>query len=285
MEGVGIEQRAELVKEGEGGRGGVLERQLSSLSLSDSTRETAGTEQEDGSSEENDESADTVGELFVPGPMCSLKDHWERDKEDESIQRWKKQLLGFADFELNDDKIEPDVTVLSLGIVSKGYPEITLQLPLDKKSNDVCFILKEGSNYHLKFTFMVHHNIVCGLSYTNTVWRGGIRVDQTQGMLGTFSPRREPYVNITEEDTTPKGILARGTYTAKTKFMDDDGKCYLEVQYSFEIQKDWKDKKSESFHKVHKKQWLSRSLSHQLNLSYQFSGKQRKQENQQIVDK
>ncbi|KAH9297922.1 hypothetical protein KI387_029604, partial [Taxus chinensis] len=169
--------------------------------------------------------------------------------EDESLQRWKRKLIGFSNLDLNEDKIEPEVMVLYLGIVSKGHSEITLQLPLDKNSNDACFTLKEGSGYHLKFTFTVHHNIVCGLSYTNTMWKGGIQVDQTQGMLGTFSPQREPYVYVTEEDTTPKGILARGTYKAKTKFMDDDGRCYLEVHYSFEIQKDWNDRKSQSLHK------------------------------------
>lgn len=42
-------------------------------------------------------------------------------------------------------------------------------------------------------------------------------VDQSKGMLGTFAPHREPYIHMLEEETTPSGALARGTYTAKLK--------------------------------------------------------------------
>ncbi|PKU75841.1 Rho GDP-dissociation inhibitor 1 [Dendrobium catenatum] len=57
-------------------------------------------------------------------------------------------------------------------------------------------------------------------------------------MLGNFSPQNEPYTYELEEDTTPSGIFARGSYYVKIKFMDDDGKCYLEMGYDFEIRKD-----------------------------------------------
>lgn len=42
-------------------------------------------------------------------------------------------------------------------------------------------------------------------------------VDQTKVMLGTFGPQREPYVQVMNEETTPSGMLARGSYTARTK--------------------------------------------------------------------
>lgn len=42
-------------------------------------------------------------------------------------------------------------------------------------------------------------------------------VDRSCGMLGTFAPRKEPYVHTLEEETTPSGVLARGVYTAKLK--------------------------------------------------------------------
>lgn len=209
---------------------GELEEKLSMVSLNDVDVE----EHEDSSPGEDEE--------FVPGPLFPLKDQLERDKEDDSLQRWKVKLLGCVDHELNEDNVEPHVTVLSLGIMSKGRPEITLPLPLEKNSNDVCFTLKEGSNYCLKITFVVRHNIVSGLAYANTVWKGRIQVDHTQVMLGTFSPRREPYIHIMEEETAPTGVLARGIYTAKTKFSDDDGRCHLEVHYPFEIQKDWRSR-------------------------------------------
>jgi Rho GDP-dissociation inhibitor len=36
-------------------------------------------------------------------------------------------------------------------------------------------------------------------------------------MLGTFSPQLEPYTYLTPEDTTPSGMFARGSYSARTK--------------------------------------------------------------------
>lgn len=42
-------------------------------------------------------------------------------------------------------------------------------------------------------------------------------VDRTKEMLGTFSPQQELYTHEIPEDTTPSGILARGSYSARTK--------------------------------------------------------------------
>ena len=36
-------------------------------------------------------------------------------------------------------------------------------------------------------------------------------------MLGTFSPQKEPYTYELEEETTPGGYFARGSYSARTK--------------------------------------------------------------------
>ena len=36
-------------------------------------------------------------------------------------------------------------------------------------------------------------------------------------MLGTFSPQAEPYTYEGEEETTPAGMFARGSYSAKLK--------------------------------------------------------------------
>lgn len=36
-------------------------------------------------------------------------------------------------------------------------------------------------------------------------------------MLGTFSPQAEPYTHVMEEETTPSGMFARGSYSARTK--------------------------------------------------------------------
>ena len=42
-------------------------------------------------------------------------------------------------------------------------------------------------------------------------------VDNTKVMLGTFGPQSEPYTYVMEEEITPSGILARGSYSSRTK--------------------------------------------------------------------
>lgn len=38
-------------------------------------------------------------------------------------------------------------------------------------------------------------------------------------MIGTFSPQAEPYTHEMPEETTPSGLFARGTYSARTKVL------------------------------------------------------------------
>ncbi|OMO65004.1 RHO protein GDP dissociation inhibitor [Corchorus olitorius] len=64
-------------------------------------------------------------------------------------------------------------------------------------------------------------------------------VDSTKEMLGTFSPQAEPYTHEMPEEKTPFGMFARGAYTARSKFADDDDKSYSEINYTFDIRKDW----------------------------------------------
>ncbi|KVI02271.1 rho GDP-dissociation inhibitor 1-like [Cynara cardunculus var. scolymus] len=171
------------------------------------------------------------------GPKISIKEHLEKDKDDESLRRWKEQLLGSVD--VSQEVEEPDVKILSLSIVSPGRPDIVLEIPESGNPKGLWFTLKEGSKYSLKFSIKVSNDIVCGLKYTNTVWKTGIKVDSSKEMLGTFSPQAEPYTHVMPEEVTPSGMFARGNYSAKTKFLDDDNKCYLELNYTFDIQKDW----------------------------------------------
>ncbi|KAK3032721.1 hypothetical protein RJ639_035165 [Escallonia herrerae] len=173
------------------------------------------------------------------GPQRTLKEHYEKDKDDESLRRWKEQLLGSVDINSVGETMDPEVKILSLAIKSPGRADIFLAIPEAGNPKGPWFTLKEGSCYSLKFTFQVSNNIVSGLKYNNTVWKAGIKVDSTKEMIGTFSPQREPYTHQMPEETTPSGIFARGSYSARTKFLDDDNKCYLEINYTFDIRKDW----------------------------------------------
>ena len=51
-------------------------------------------------------------------------------------------------------------------------------------------------------------------------------MDSTKQMIGTFSPQPEPYILEIAEETTPSGMFARGSYSAKTK-VNSLGHCHL----------------------------------------------------------
>ncbi|KAG0514143.1 hypothetical protein BDA96_10G165000 [Sorghum bicolor] len=214
-------------------------RKLSEASSLCATTNTNGEDDDD----DDDEEEEAPPKDIDLGPRLSIKEQLDKDKDDESLRRWKEQLLGSLDFSTVGETLEPDVKITSLSILSPGRPDMVLPLPLPAEpkssSKEPWFTLKEGSAYRLKFTFSVADNIVSGLRYTNTVWKAGIRVDRTKEMLGTFSPQAEPYTYLTPEETTPSGIFARGSYSARTKFVDDDRKCYLEMNYAFHIRRDW----------------------------------------------
>ncbi|KAL0353282.1 UNVERIFIED_CONTAM: Rho GDP-dissociation inhibitor 1 [Sesamum angustifolium] len=131
---------------------------------------------------EDEEDEDTEAKIEL-GPQCTLKELSEKDKDDESLRRWKEQLLGSVDMNSVGETLDPDVKIFSLAIKSP--------------------------------------------------------VDNTKEMIGTFSPQPEPYKHEMPEEATPSGMFARGTYSAKTQFLDDDNRCYLELNYTFEIKKDW----------------------------------------------
>ncbi|PUZ66831.1 hypothetical protein GQ55_3G371400 [Panicum hallii var. hallii] len=189
--------------------------------------------------EEEEENEEGNKRIVVLGPQVPLKEQLELDKDDESLRRWKEQLLGQVDTEQLGETAEPEVKVMNLTILSPGRPDLVLPIPFQADEKGYAFALKDGSPYSFRFSFIVSNNIVSGLKYTNIVWKTGVRVENQKMMLGTFSPQLEPYVYEGEEETTPAGIFARGSYSAKLKFVDDDSKCYLEMSYYFEIRKEW----------------------------------------------
>lgn len=207
--------------------------------MDDKEKEKDKEKHEGHDAEEEEEDEDGNKRNVVLGPQVPLKEQLELDKDDESLRRWKEQLLGQVDTEQLGETAEPEVKVLNLTILSPGRPDLVLPIPFKAYEKGYAFALKDGSPYSFRFSFIVSNNIVSGLKYTNTVWKTGVRVENQKMMLGTFSPQLEPYIYEGEEETTPAGIFARGSYSAKLKFVDDDGKCYLEMSYYFEIRKEW----------------------------------------------
>ncbi|GFZ10649.1 ubiquitin C-terminal hydrolases superfamily protein [Actinidia rufa] len=174
--------------------------------MTESSLRATGDENEN--ENENENESDVEGKIEL-GPQFTIKEQLEKDKDDESLRKWKEQLLGSVDINSIGETPEPEVKILSLAIKSPGRPDIFLPVPESGNPKGLWFTLKEGSRYSLKFAFQVTNNIVSGLKYSNTVWKTGVKVDSTKEMLGMFSPQLETYTHEMPEETTPSGVGLR----------------------------------------------------------------------------
>jgi len=152
-----------------------------------------------------------------------------------------------------DDSIAPKddprrVVIKELRVIFEDRPGGDIVYAFENKADldnmkKTPFVLKESSKYKIKISFKVQHEIVSGLKYVNAVYRKGIRVAKDNQMIGSFGPQAKPHEvtfprNGWEE--TPSGLLSRGSYSAKSQFVDDDQQNHLEYEYAFDIKSDWK---------------------------------------------
>ena len=120
-------------------------------------------------------------------------------------------------------------------------------------------MIKEACEYRVKVVFRVQREIVAGLRYVQNSYRKGIKgsyqftvlasclnpplpsytVDKSNLMVGSYGPKTEPHVYQTPVETAPSGMMARGQYTVKSKFTDDDKNTIHEWEWVLSIKKDW----------------------------------------------
>merc|ERR1719295_2343782 len=92
--------------------------------------------------------------------------------------------------------------------------------------------MKEGTSYKVKIYFYVQHDIVTGLRFTQKSFKKGIQVDKTNYMVGSYGPKKEEQSYTTPSEDLPSGMMARGSYTNKSSFMDDDKNEYLKWEWT-----------------------------------------------------
>lgn len=92
--------------------------------------------------------------------------------------------------------------------------------------------MKEGSEYTIEFSFRVQRDVVLGLKFLNLVYKMGMRVDKQTHVIGSFAPQADAHVFALDSMVAPSGMLARGKYRARSKFVDDDGTVHLDFEYN-----------------------------------------------------
>jgi hypothetical protein len=100
-------------------------------------------------------------------------------------------------------------------------------------------IIKEGVEFRMKIKFKIQNEVVAGLKFLQVVRRMGLKVDKTEEMIGSYGPSADPFEKKFQMEQAPSGMMARGVYEVKSKFIDDDGITHLEFSWCFEIKKDW----------------------------------------------
>jgi len=171
------------------------------------------------------------------------------NETDPSMKKYYENLIGNTN-DIYSPKDDPRIVVITeLRITHEEKPGSDDVYSLDtaedqKKMKKSPFVLIEGSNYRITVSFRVQHNIVAGLKIQNVVSRSALgvstKVDEDTLVLGSYRPQKEPHKVTFPKlgwNEAPHGTLARGDYTAKMSFIDDDSKKHLDIEYGFKIQK------------------------------------------------
>ncbi|KAK6495453.1 hypothetical protein TWF481_003471 [Arthrobotrys musiformis] len=191
---------------------------------------------------DNDELAAAGTEGYKVGEKKTLDEYKNLDAEDESLNKWKASLgLGAGIGDPNDART---VVIEKLALKVEGRPDLEVDFTKTDISalKNTPFIVKEKAEYRIYIQFRVQHDVISGLRYIQVVKRKGIQVDKTDEMLGSYGPNNEQtrfYSKTLPIEVAPDGLLGRGTYSAKTRFTDDDKKVHLEFDWVIEIKKDW----------------------------------------------
>lgn len=182
---------------------------------------------------------------FKVGAKKTIEEYTKLDSNDESLNKWKKSL-GLNTGEplpvAKDDK--RTVVILSMSLLIRGEKPVVINLEKEDseslKNKNVRFEIKEKSIYHLVIKFRIQHDIITGLRYMQGVKKAKITVDKINEPLGSYAPNTvdKPYYEKSfDEVEAPSGFLARGSYSAMSKFVDDDKVVHLVLPWSFHITK------------------------------------------------
>ncbi|KAF0687117.1 Aste57867_21088 [Aphanomyces stellatus] len=172
--------------------------------------------------------------------IASVDEMLEKDKDDESLRRYKANLLGAAaQGDLGDTKDQRRVVVQQFKVIFEDHrQEITYDLDTDdglKHIRESPFVMEEGARYKFVISFRVNREIVSGLRFKNKV-RKNVFTARDEVVLGSYAPQSSTYEFVFprhEWSEAPSGLLYRGKYSAECKFVDSDNAEHLCFQYAF----------------------------------------------------
>ncbi|KAG3119650.1 hypothetical protein PI124_g2279 [Phytophthora idaei] len=167
-----------------------------------------------------------------------------KDAEDESLKRYKEQLLGSAAHGDRGDANDTRRVVVEKFKVEfeDGREDIVYNLDTlegVEHMRTTPFVMAEGSRYRFVIYFRVNQAIVSGLRFRNKVKKTVLSTND-EIVLGSYAPRSDNYVFVFprhEWMEAPSGLFYRGKYMGRFIFDDDDRIEHLKLFYTFEIKR------------------------------------------------
>ncbi|KAF2196400.1 rho-gdp dissociation inhibitor [Delitschia confertaspora ATCC 74209] len=193
----------------------------------------------------DDELKPETTEGFKVGQKKTIEEYQQLDQNDESLRKWKESLgIGTGKPLATDPNDKRTCIIESLGLEVEGRPDIIVDLRQPGAIESLKakpFTIKEGAMFRMKVKFRVQNQVLAGLKYVQVAKRGPLSA-KLQEMLGSYAPNTEErpfYEKKFEPQEAPSGMLARGTYKATSRFVDDDNVTHLQFEWVFEVKKDW----------------------------------------------
>lgn len=171
--------------------------------------------------------------------LKGIDDILSADAEDESLRRYKEQLLGAAAAGNVGDASGPRVKIESFDVIFEDNEHEDMIFPQGEVSD---LVIKEKASYKFRIKFRVNGDIVAGLTYKNKVKKMGVVVDSDEVMLGSYPPAPEPHEFIFprhEYLQAPSGMTGRGKYTIANTYTDDGNVEHLKTSFQVTIAKEW----------------------------------------------
>ncbi|KAJ1733591.1 rho GDP dissociation inhibitor [Coemansia biformis] len=192
------------------------------------------------SAQENDDLLPTQTEGYRVSEKKGIDELKNLDSDDPSLIKWKESLgLSHAQERFPDDKRTVAVQALVFQSSERVIRMDVSSPEAVEKLRVTPIVIKEGTDYTFKIEFVVQREVVSGLKFLQSIKRHRVTVDKMEEMCGSYGPKFENQEKTFSQAKAPSGMLARGTYTVKSKFVDDDNNVYLEWEWAMEIKKDW----------------------------------------------
>eukprot|EP00727_Mastigamoeba_balamuthi_P009857 m51a1_g5494 putative rho gdp-dissociation inhibitor (189) ;mRNA; r:337246-337996 len=179
-------------------------------------------------------------------PEVNLTQQFEKEKNDPAMVAYLKSLGIDPNYVAPKD--DPRRVVINeFAIIFKDHDPLVLKFATEddvKNAKKTPLVVKEGTEFKIRVSFRVQHNVVLGLKILNNVSKMGKTVAKDEEMLGTYPPKNEfqsleiPRLDWNE---APTGMLMRGEYKSRMRFVDDDDACHLDFEYILKIAKEWNE--------------------------------------------